>query len=57
LKSGIQWRPARGYKRRYPFALNYFTGSKEHNIVSEMRAHRGWTLNEYRSVRTGRETK
>lgn len=32
----------------YPFALNYFTGSKEHNI--EMRSlarKKGWSLNEY----------
>ena len=33
----------------YPFALGYFTGSKEHNIVLRNRAlQRGWTLNEYR---------
>lgn len=33
----------------YPFALNYFTGSKEHNIVLRgMAQERGWTLNEYR---------
>src|ERR1700719_46991 len=33
----------------YPFALNYFTGSKEHNIKLRNRAlARGWTLNEYR---------
>jgi hypothetical protein len=33
----------------YPFALNYFTGSKEHNIIMRQRAlTRGWTLNEYR---------
>jgi DNA polymerase (family 10) len=33
----------------YPFALNYFTGSKEHNVVVRSRAlQRGWTLNEYR---------
>jgi DNA polymerase (family 10) len=33
----------------YPFALNYFTGSKEHNIEMRNRAlKRGWTLNEYR---------
>src|SRR5207245_5169722 len=30
-------------------ALNYFIGSKEHNIVMRNRAlDRGWTLNEYR---------
>lgn len=34
---------------QFPFALNYFTGSKEHNIVMRQRAlARGWTLNEYR---------
>ncbi len=33
----------------FPFALSYFTGSKEHNIVLRSRAlQRGWTLNEYR---------
>jgi DNA polymerase (family X) len=32
----------------YPFALNYFTGCKEHNVEmrSRARAH-GWSLNEY----------
>lgn len=33
----------------YPFALMYFTGSKEHNIVLRGLAQdKGWTLNEYR---------
>ena len=52
----------------YPFALNYFTGSKEHNIEMRNRAlKRGWTLNEYRlaplppdpkaKVRAGRAAK
>lgn len=32
----------------FPFALNYFTGSKEHNVEMRSRARRyGWTLNEY----------
>lgn len=32
----------------YPFALNYFTGSKEHNVVMRQRAlDRGLSLNEY----------
>lgn len=32
----------------YPFALNYFTGSKEHNVVMRQRAlDKGWSLNEY----------
>ncbi len=49
FKSGIQadLRVVKGGE--YPFALNYFTGSKEHNIVLRSRAlARGWTLNEYR---------
>ena len=33
----------------FPFALNYFTGSKEHNVALRGRAlKRGLTLNEYR---------
>lgn len=32
----------------FPFALNYFTGSKEHNVAMRQRAiSRGWKLNEY----------
>ena len=49
LKSGIQCDLRVISNAEYPFALNYFTGSKEHNIVMRNRAlHRGWTLNEYR---------
>src|SRR5205085_2702178 len=49
LKSGIQCDLRAISNAEYPFALNYFTGSKEHNIVMRNRAlHRGWTLNEYR---------
>ena len=34
--------------REFPFALNYFTGSKEHNVAMRQRAlSLGWTLNEY----------
>ncbi len=37
----------------FPFALQYFTGSKEHNIALRQRAlERGWTLNEYRIAPT-----
>jgi DNA polymerase (family 10) len=33
---------------QYPYALLYFTGSKEHNVRLRQRAlARGWTLNEY----------
>jgi DNA polymerase (family X) len=49
LKSGIQSDLRVVTRKEYPFALNYFTGSKEHNIVMRNRAlDRGWTLNEYR---------
>lgn len=49
LKNGIQCdlRVVRG--EEFPFALNYFTGSKEHNVRMRSRAlARGWSLNEYR---------
>jgi len=49
LRSGIQCDLRVVTAAEYPFALNYFTGSKEHNVVVRSRAlQRGWTLNEYR---------
>jgi DNA polymerase (family 10) len=49
LRSGIQCDLRVVSNSEYPFALNYFTGSKEHNIEMRNRAlKRGWTLNEYR---------
>ena len=49
LKSGIQADLRVVKSAEYPFALNYFTGCKEHNIIMRQRAlARGWTLNEYR---------
>jgi DNA polymerase (family 10) len=49
LRAGIQCDLRVVTATEYPFALNYFTGSKEHNIVMRNRAlQRGWTLNEYR---------
>ncbi|PYK37021.1 MAG: DNA polymerase/3'-5' exonuclease PolX [Verrucomicrobia bacterium] len=49
LRSGIQCDLRVVSLAEYPFALNYFTGSKEHNIEMRSRAlQRGWTLNEYR---------
>src|SRR5437660_5292795 len=49
LRSGIQCDLRVVSSAEYPFALNYFTGSKEHNIGMRGRAiQRGWTLNEYR---------
>jgi DNA polymerase (family 10) len=42
----------------YPFALMYFTGSKEHNIVLRQRAiDRGLRLNEYGLFRSQAETR
>src|SRR5207237_5029560 len=47
LHSGIQCDLRVVSAAEYPFALNYFTGSKEHNIEMRSRAlARGWTLNE-----------
>jgi len=49
FKNGIQADLRVVKNNEYPFALNYFTGSKEHNIIMRQRAlARGWTLNEYR---------
>jgi len=49
LKNGIQADLRVVKDTEFPFALNYFTGSKEHNIIMRQRAlARGWTLNEYR---------
>ena len=49
LKGGLQADLRVVSNAQYPFALNYFTGSKEHNIALRGRAlQRGWTLNEYR---------
>jgi DNA polymerase (family X) len=42
----------------YPFALAYFTGSKEHNIIMRQRAiQRGLRLNEYGLFRSQEETR
>jgi DNA polymerase (family 10) len=49
LHSGVQCDLRAVKMSEFPFALNYFTGSKEHNIEMRNRAlKRGWTLNEYR---------
>lgn len=48
LLSGIQCDIRVIQKKEYPFALSYFTGSKEHNVVLRSRAKElGWSLNEY----------
>lgn len=49
LKNGMQCDLRVVTSKEYPFALNYFTGSKEHNVRIRSRAlERGWSLNEYR---------
>ncbi len=57
LKNGIQCDLRVVAGKEFPFALNYFTGSKEHNVRIRSRAlARGWSLNEYRfSPADGRE--
>ncbi len=59
LKNGIQCDLRVVTSGEYPFALNYFTGSKEHNVRMRSRAlERGWSLNEYRfSEAEGRKLK
>lgn len=48
LKAGIRADLRIVDDRAYPFALQYFTGSKEHNVALRSRARRqGWSLNEY----------
>ncbi len=48
LKAGINCDLRVVSDTEFPFALNYFTGSKEHNIrVRALARENGWTLNEY----------
>ena len=49
LKNGIQCDLRVVSGAEFPFAIQYFTGSKEHNVRLRGRAlERGWSLNEYR---------
>jgi DNA polymerase (family 10) len=49
LKGGVQADLRVVTNGQYPFALVYFTGSKEHNVkLRGLALDRGWTLNEYR---------
>ena len=58
LKGGIQADLRVVTDEEYPFALAYFTGSKEHNIVMRQRAiQRGLRLNEYGLFRSDEETR
>lgn len=48
LKNGIQCDLRVVKDEEYPFALNYFTGSKDHNVeVRSLARKYGWSLNEY----------
>lgn len=58
LDGGIQADLRAVNDQEFPFALAYFTGSKEHNIVMRQRAiHRGLRLNEYGLFRSSEETR
>ncbi len=58
LEGGIQADLRVVSDSEYPFALAYFTGSKEHNIVMRQRAiQRGLRLNEYGLFRSTEETR
>ena len=58
LENGIQADLRVVSDREFPFALAYFTGSKEHNIVMRQRAiERGLRLNEYGLFRSQEETR
>jgi DNA polymerase (family 10) len=58
LKGGIQSDLRVVSDAEYPFALAYFTGSKEHNIIMRQRAiQRGLRLNEYGLFKSKEETR
>lgn len=58
LQGGIQADLRVITESEYPFALAYFTGSKEHNIVMRQRAiDRGLRLNEYGLFKSTEETR
>jgi DNA polymerase (family 10) len=58
LQGGIQCDLRVVSDQEFPFALAYFTGSKEHNIVMRQRAiQRGLRLNEYGLFKSKAETR
>ena len=58
LEGGIQADLRVVSDKEFPFALAYFTGSKQHNIVMRQRAlERGMRLNEYGLFRSEEETR
>lgn len=56
-KEGLQCDLRAVSNAEFPFALAYFTGSKEHNVALRQRClDRGWSLNEYTiTVEPGRD--
>lgn len=57
LEGGVQCDLRAVTTEEFPFALAYFTGSKEHNVAIRGRAlKRGYTLNEYRLAPTSDDT-
>lgn len=58
LKEGINCDLRVVSDSEFPFALNYFTGSKEHNIrIRALARENGWTLNEYGFAPAGNDEK
>ncbi|HEV8537747.1 MAG TPA: DNA polymerase/3'-5' exonuclease PolX [Bacteroidota bacterium] len=58
LSSGINCDLRVVHDDEYPFALAYFTGSKEHNVEMRSLAKKfGWSLNEYGFSEAGTEEK
>ncbi len=57
-KDGLQCDLRAVSNEHFPFALAYFTGSKEHNVALRQRClDRGWSLNEYGiTVEPGKES-
>lgn len=54
LSNGLQCDLRAVTNSQFPFALQYFTGSKEHNVAMRSRAlKKGWSLNEYDFTPTG----
>ncbi|KAB2640172.1 MAG: DNA polymerase/3'-5' exonuclease PolX [Verrucomicrobia bacterium] len=55
LHNGLQCDLRAVSNSEFPFALQYFTGSKEHNIaLRSLALKRGWSLNEYGFTATGK---
>ncbi len=58
LNSGINCDLRVVHDNEFPFALSYFTGSKEHNVEMRSLAKKfGWSLNEYGFSELGAEEK